>query len=168
MATQLPEDYNGESEFTIKNTLDELEDKMVSSGVSVDDLDLRTTTKRTPEKKEMVEDTMKDPDQNDVLSSKEVQDFNDKYEVDLDNSNPMFIFPENKVNTSYVNLIRQSNESYANERDLLTVRPAIDIQQQIFNRLQNRQSLDIADKVRYGVKLSQAEEKMFFENMFQT
>ena len=166
MATELPQDHNGEPDFTIKNKLDELQTLTAIDGKSIDDMDLRTTEKRTQERKALLKDTIKDPNENDVLSSKEVQDYNDKYEVDLDNSNPMFIFPENRKNMNYVNMIRQSNDSYARERDLFAVRPPIDAQQQILDRLKNRESLELSQKVGMGIRLSEAEEKRLFESLF--
>lgn len=167
MTTTLPEDNQGEPMFDIEDKLDTLQSMMIMDGINMDDLDSRTTQQNagmSKEEKAMVMDTATDPDQNNVVGSKQVDEFNRRYDTNLEN-NPMFIFASDLDNMNFVNTIRQSNESYAKERDMFAVRPAVDTQQRIADSLRNREALTIKQKLDMGLALSEEEQRILLDSL---
>ena len=167
MTTILPQDDIGDPDFDIENKLDTLQSIMVMDGIDIGDLDRRTSDGKAPVSKEeqaMLIDTAVDPDENDVVSSKQVDQFNRKYDVNLE-TNPEFIFASDLDNMNFVNTIRESNESYAKERDLFTVRPPVDTQQRIADSLRNTEAMTIRQKLDMGMALSEEEQRILLDSL---
>lgn len=78
----------------------------------------------------------RDPKQR--IKSSSVRDLNDKFDFNMDSSDPNFIFRGDLKTRNNVDLIRQGNLSFAKERDLFVVPPPKDIQQSILDILEKK------------------------------
>ena len=137
MASDLPEDRNGMLDFDLEDSLDTLNGLLAEHNITIDDMEERSQLGRTlnlrkdlddtnvHELDRIISDTMKDPDMNNVDQSRsdEVDEFNKKFEVDLENDNPTFIFPDDRKTHNFVGMIQQANQSFIKERDMFNIPP---------------------------------------------
>lgn len=127
MTTDLPEDNDGDILFGIEDKVEQLSNFMTLNDLEIDEKDIKRKL-RDSELNVMIGDQIIDPNENDINipDSLEVENFMNKVEVDLGEEDPSFIFPEDRVSHNYVNLIRQSNKSFQQERDKFLIPPPLD------------------------------------------
>lgn len=122
----LPDDENGNPLLEFEDILDTLNNQMMQEQTQVENDDTRgihpnvyadirvSALQDRDVKNKMIIDNIKDGDMNNVGSMR-VQDFNQKYDTNLDDSDPSFIFKQDLKTQNYVNTIRQSNTSFSKE-----------------------------------------------------
>ena len=143
ITSDLPEDVRTLSPyFALDDPLTKLQVMLNERNIDVDNLDERVdnvglvSLKGYPEEKEQAAMRMavsRNPTQ--TITSRGVRDLNDRFDVDLDNSNPQFIFKDNMRRGNNIRLLQASNQSYANNRDMFTIPPPKDVQQRMLDLL---------------------------------
>ena len=143
ITSDLPEDVRTLSPyFALDDPLTKLQVMLNERNIDVDNLDERVdnvglvSLKGYPEEKEQAAMRMavdKNPTQ--TITSRGVSDLNERFDVDLDNSNPQFIFKDNMRSGNNIRLLQASNQSYANNRDMFTIPPPKDVQQRMLDLL---------------------------------
>lgn len=143
ITSDLPQDVRTLSPyFALDDPLTRLQVMLNEKNIDVDNLDERVdnhglvSLKGYPEERQqaaMRAAVNRNPEQ--TITSRGVRDLNERFDVDLDNSNPQFIFKENLRSGNNVRLIQTSNQSYSHDRDLYAIPPPKDVQQQILNLL---------------------------------
>ena len=143
ITSDLPEDVRTLSPyFALDDPLTKLQVMLNARNIDIDNLDERVdntglvSLKGYPEEKEQAAMRMamnRNPTQ--TITSRGVRDLNDRFDVNLDNSNPAFIFKDNMRSGNNVRLIQTSNQTYTTNRDMYTVPPPKDVQQRMLDLL---------------------------------
>lgn len=130
----------GDTQFGLLEPLDKLQTMLNMRNVDVESLDERGESQDAmfrgfePRQLQLITGYVDNNPEMDIRSN-QVRDLNDKFDKDLDNSNPNYIFRDDMRTRNNVNVVRTGNASYARERDLFVTPPPIDIQQKIFEML---------------------------------
>ena len=130
----------GDTQFGLLEPLDKLQTMLNMRNVDIESLDERGESQDTmfrgfePRQLQLITGYVDNNPEMDIRSN-QVRDLNDKFDKDLDNSNPNYIFRDDMRTRNNVNVVRTGNASYARERDLFVTPPPIDIQQKIFEML---------------------------------
>ena len=139
--TDLPTDITtGDTRYEMLEPLDKLQTMLNMKNVDIESLDERGTSQDAmfrgfePRQLQLITGYVDNNPEMDIRSS-QVKDLNDKFDKNLDNSNPNYIFRDDMRTRNNVNVIRTGNASYARERDLFVTPPPKDIQQKIFEML---------------------------------
>jgi len=148
ITSDLPEDVRTLSPyFALDDPLTKLQVMLNERNIDVDNLDERVdnvglvSLKGYPEEKEQAAMRMaidRNPEQ--TITSRGVRDLNSRFDVNLDNSDPQFIFKDSARSGNNINLIQTSNQSYARNRDMFTVPPPKDVQQRMLDLLSQGQN----------------------------
>jgi len=143
ITSDLPEDVRTLSPyFALDDPLTKLQVMLNARNIDIDNLDERVdntglvSLKGYPEEKEQAAMRMamsRNPTQ--TITSRGVRDLNDRFDVNLDNSNPAFIFKDNMRSGNNIRLIQTSNQTYTTNRDMYTVPPPKDVQQRMLDLL---------------------------------
>jgi len=143
ITSDLPEDVRTLSPyFALDDPLTKLQVMLNARNIDIDNLDERVdntglvSLKGYPEEKEQAAMRMamnRNPTQ--TITSRGVRDLNDRFDVNLDNSNPAFIFKDNMRSGNNIRLIQTSNQTYTANRDMYTVPPPKDVQQRMLDLL---------------------------------
>lgn len=130
MTTDLPSDNNGDILFGIEDKMEQLSNFMTLNDLEIDEKDLRKKI-RNSELNALIDNQIVDVNENDINlpDTLQVENFINKIEPDMGTTDPEFIFPEDEKNMNYVNVIKQSNQSFQKERDRFLIPPPPDLQQ---------------------------------------
>ena len=130
----------GEIQYELEQPLDQLQNMLNRKNIDIDSLDMRgegfDVMFRGYDARELQVITgfvNSDPELN--IRSSSVRDLNDRFDKNMDNSNPNYIFRGDVFSRNNRSLMQVANANFAKERDFLTTPPAIDTQQQIFELL---------------------------------
>ena len=139
--TDLPTDITtGDTRFEMLEPLDKLQTMLNMKNVDIESLDERGESQDTmfrgfePRQLQLITGYVDNNPEMEIRTS-QVKDLNDRFDKNLDNSNPNYIFRDDMRTRNNVNVIRTGNASYARERDLFVTPPPKDIQQRIFEML---------------------------------
>jgi hypothetical protein len=130
----------GEIQYELEQPMDVLQNMLNKKNIDIDSLDMRgegfDVMFRGYDSKELQVITgMVNSDPELDIKSSSVRDLNDRFDKNLDNSNPNYIFRGDVFSRNNRSLIQVGNSNFAKERDFLTTPPPIDTQQQIFELL---------------------------------
>lgn len=142
--TDLPYNINtGNPYYELEDPLVRLQTSMNERNVDVESLDERSSSNdimfrgREPAELQLITGYIdEDPEQK--IRSRSVKDLNDFFDKDLDTSDPNYIFRSDLRTRNNVDLIRQGNASFARDRDLYVVPPAVDTQSKILELLKEK------------------------------
>jgi len=139
--TDLPTDITtGDTRFEMLEPLDKLQTMLNMKNVDIESLDERGESQDAmfrgfePRQLQLITGYVDNNPEMEIRTS-QVKDLNDRFDKNLDNSNPNYIFRDDMRTRNNVNVIRTGNASYARERDLFVTPPPKDIQQRIFEML---------------------------------
>jgi hypothetical protein len=151
MATSdLPTDIRtGLPRYELEEPLEHLQTMLNRRNVDIESLDIRGEGQdrtrmdvqfmgREPKELQIITGIVNGNPEMDIKSNS-VRDLNEKFDFDMKNNNPNYIFRDDIQTRDNVNTIRQGNKSFAEARDMFVVPPAINTQQNIFELLQSRQ-----------------------------
>jgi len=142
MTTDLPIDINtGDPRYELEDPLEKLQAMLNRSNIDIESLDMRGNGKdimyRGIEPKELQLITgYVDGNPEQTIKSGYVRDLNDKFDKDLVNANPNYIFRDDIRTRNNIATIQKSNQTFIRERDMYVVPPPKDTQQKIFELLQ--------------------------------
>lgn len=145
MTTDLPFDVRtGEPRYELEDPLERLQTRLNERNIDVESLDLRGDSMSRsifsgfePKELQLITGIV-DGNPEQTIPSSSVRDLNDKFDKDLDNSDPNYIFRSDLRTRNNRDLIRMGNFQFAKERDFFVTPPPVDIQQKIFDMLRQR------------------------------
>lgn len=143
ITSDLPIDVStGDISFGLDEPLQRLQVMLNERNIDIDSLDERgmhgDVLMRGYEPKQLQRITnFVDEDPELKIKSSQVKDLNDYFDKNLDNSDPNFIFRDDRITRNNVGIIQQGNASYVKDRDLYVVPPPPDVQQKIFELLRS-------------------------------
>jgi len=134
--------HTGSQRFELEEPLDKLQTLLNDKNIDIDTLDVRDN----PEKVSIAMSGYEDPDlqvitnyvDNDPelrIKSRDVKDLNDKFDKNLINNNPQFIFSTDLTTRNNIQTIRNGITAFVKNRDMFITPPPQDIQQKIFDLL---------------------------------
>lgn len=134
--------FSGDTRFELEEPLDRLQTLLNNKNIDVDNLDLRGDDDKTtieiggfsdPELNIITNFVDADPELR--IKSRDVRDLNEKFDKNLINNNPMFIFSTDLETRNNIQTIRTGINSFVTNRDMFITPPTPDIQQKIFELL---------------------------------
>lgn len=131
---------SGDPRFDLIEPLERLQTMLNEKNIDIESLDARTESMEQiirgfepMDLQKMIGITDSDPEL--TIPSSAVRDLNERFDKDLDNSDPNFIFRDDMRTRNNINTIRTGNDSFARNRDLYVTPPPKDVQQKIFELL---------------------------------
>jgi hypothetical protein len=130
----------GEIQYELEQPMDILQNMLNKKNIDIDSLDMRGAgfdvmfKGYEPRELQVITGMINNNPELNIKTSS-VRDLNDKFDKNMDNSNPNYIFRGDVFSRNNRSLIQVGNANFAKERDFLTTPPAIDTQQQIFELL---------------------------------
>lgn len=131
---------SGEIQYELQQPMDKLQNMLNDRNIDIESLDMRgeghDVLFRGYEPRELQVITgIVNGDPQMGIKSASVRDLNDRFDKNMDTSNPNYIFRDDTRTRNNRDIIRNGNASFARERDFLTTPPPVDVQQQIFELL---------------------------------
>ena len=156
--TDLPFDVNtGEPRYGLEEPLQHLQTMLNQSNIDIETLDVRGAGQSVrfagfeqPELQKITNIVDHDPEMK--IRSGAVRNLNDKFDINLDTSDPNFIFRGDRMTRNNVALIQRGNESFVRDRDMFTSPPPVDNQQKIFDLLSSVKASPVKTPVKPVVK----------------
>lgn len=135
--------FSGDLSYELEQPLEKLQTMLNIRNVDIETLDERGVSQdvafRGIESKQLQTITgLTDNNPEMKIRSNQVRDLNDKFDKELDNSNPNYIFRSDRFTHNNRDLIRRGNSAFAGERDFFTTPPPVNTQQKIFELLQEK------------------------------
>jgi len=141
VTTDLPYDITtGDQRFEEEEPLSKLQSMLNMKNIDIESLDVRGEGQDAmfkgfePRQLQLITGIVDADPELDIRSS-QVRDLNDRFDKNLDNSNPNYIFRDDVRTRNNVNTIRTGNAEFAKQRDLFVTPPPVDVQQKIFEML---------------------------------
>jgi hypothetical protein len=141
ITTDLPYDVSsGDVSFDLDEPLSRLQTMLNMKNIDIESLDMRGEGQDAmfkgfePRELQKITGFVNNNPEMDIKSA-QVRDLNDKFDKNLDNSNPNYIFRDDLRTRNNVNIIKMGNMAFARERDMFVTPPPKDIQQKIFEML---------------------------------
>lgn len=134
---------SGQIQYELEQPMDRLQNMLNDKNIDIDSLDMRGEGHDVlfegyePRELQVITGIVDGDPEMDIKSSS-VRDLNDRFDKNMDTSNPNYIFRGDVFSRNNRNLIRNGNVSFVKERDFLTTPPAIDTQQKIFELLRDK------------------------------
>ena len=142
--TDLPTDYaSGDTLFDLEDPLSRLQTMLNQKNVDIDSLDLRGEGQDTlfrgfePHQLRLITGVVDGNPEMDIKSNS-VRDLNDKFDKNIDTSDPNYIFRSDVFTRNNVATIQRGNQAFAKDRDLYIVPPPVDSQNKMFELLKGR------------------------------
>ena len=140
--TDLPWNVDaGEPMYNLEEPLEMLQTMLNQKNIDIESMDMRGAAhedfefgEEPRQLKLITQFTSQNPEMD--IRSARVRDLNDKFDFEMDSSDPNWIFRDDLVTRSSVATIQRGNQSFAQARDQLITPPPIDTQQKIFELLQ--------------------------------
>lgn len=145
MTTDLPTNINtGDPFYEMVEPLDRLQAELTAKNVTIDSLDMRGSSLDTimyngyepMELQKITSMVNENPEYN--IRSSQVKDLNDYFDINLDTSNPNYIFRSDLMTRNNIGTIRRGIQSYVADRDIFVTPPPIDTQQKILELLKKQ------------------------------
>lgn len=142
VTTDLPYDITtGDQRFELEEPLERLQSMLNVKNIDIESLDMRGESQDAmfrgfePRELQKITGFVNNNPEMDIKTA-QVRDLNDKFDKNLDNSDPNYIFRDDRRTRNNVNIIKMGNMSFSRERDMFVTPPPKDIQQKIFELLQ--------------------------------
>jgi hypothetical protein len=134
---------SGDPRFDLIEPLERLQTLLNEKNVDIESLDARTESMEQiirgfepMDLQKMIGMVDNQPEM--TIPSSSVRDLNERFDKNLDNSNPNFIFRDDVITRNNINTIRNGNASFARSRDIYITPPPKDVQQKIFELLKSK------------------------------
>ena len=143
MATSdLPYDFNtGDRRYQLEEPLEHLQSMLNKKNVDIESLDIRGLSNDIqyngiePHELRLITGHV-DADPEMKIRSSNVRNLNTRFDFDMTNDNPNYIFRDDVFTRNNVNTIRTGNASFAKARDLFVTPPPIDSSNKLFELVQ--------------------------------